>query len=131
MACGQSLAAVRKGIAECTPNLRASYDAAETTPRSSHCPPTTTAFPVSSGADSSSTETKKASISTWKIVLGKALMGCDGARDSFYQGGPRQWRPGVPPGWTGETPVLQGQELPEAFHKMRGSFSAEAERASR
>src|ERR1700730_11378311 len=74
MAWGQSLAAVRRGMAECTPNLRASYDAAETTPRSSRCPPTTTALPFSSGANSSSTETKKASISTWKMVLGKLLM---------------------------------------------------------
>src|SRR5450755_2110080 len=74
MACGQSLAAVRSGMAECTPNLRASYDAAETTPRSSRCPPTTTAFPFSSGLDSSSTDTKKASISTWKIVLVKLVM---------------------------------------------------------
>src|SRR5258708_29463839 len=62
-------------MAECTPNLRASYDAAETTPRSSRCPPTTTAFPFNSGSNSSSTETKKASIATWKIVWGKVLMG--------------------------------------------------------
>jgi beta-glucuronidase len=32
MACGHSRAAVRNGKAECTPNLRASYDAADTTP---------------------------------------------------------------------------------------------------
>src|SRR5438270_4752861 len=56
-------------MAECTPNFRASYDAAETTPRSSRCPPTTTAFPFSDGSDSSSTDTKKASMSTWKIVF--------------------------------------------------------------
>src|SRR5690349_9459753 len=78
MACGHSLAAVRRGMAECTPNLRASYEAAETTPRSSRCPPTTTAFPFNSGLNSSSTETKKASMSTWKIVLGKAVMGLPG-----------------------------------------------------
>src|ERR1700739_2379868 len=71
MACGHCLAAVRSGIAEWTPNLRASYDAAETTPRSSRCPPTTTAFPFSEGSKSSSTETKKASMSTWKMVLAK------------------------------------------------------------
>src|SRR5258708_4615053 len=70
MACGQSLAALRSGRAECTPNFRASYDAAETTPRWSLCPPTTTALPFSDGSDSSSTETKKASISTWKMVRG-------------------------------------------------------------
>src|SRR6185437_15669085 len=68
MACGHCLAAVRNGMAECTPNLRASYDAADTTPRSSRWPPTTTALPFSAGLNSSSTETKKASISTWKII---------------------------------------------------------------
>src|ERR1051326_6612680 len=67
MACGHCLAAVRSGMAECTPNLRASYDAAETTPRSWRCPPTTTALPFSEGSNSSSTETKKASMSTWKM----------------------------------------------------------------
>src|SRR6476660_5153116 len=84
MACGHCLAAVLNGMAECTPNLRASYDAAETTPRSSRCPPTTTALPISSGLNSSSTETKKASISTWKIVVVKVSMG---AATRFYQGG--------------------------------------------
>src|ERR1700675_65309 len=74
MACGQSLAAVRSGMAECTPNLRASYDAADTTPRSSGRPPTTTAFPFSDGSASSSTETKKASISTWKMLRGIASL---------------------------------------------------------
>src|SRR5437868_7326946 len=69
MACGQSLYAVRSGMAECTPNLRASYDAAETTPRSFGRPPTTTAFPSSAGSNNSSTETKKASMSTWKMVF--------------------------------------------------------------
>src|ERR1017187_4656121 len=55
-------------MAECTPNFRAAYDAAETTPRSSRCPPTTTGLPFSDGSNNSSTETKKASISTWKMV---------------------------------------------------------------
>src|SRR3954462_14419773 len=55
-------------MAECTPNFRAAYDAAETTPRSSGRPPTTTGLPFSEGSRSSSTETKKASMSTWKIV---------------------------------------------------------------
>src|SRR5580692_463211 len=68
MACGQSLYAVRSGMAECTPNLRAAYDAAETTPRSLRWPPTTTGLPFSDGSKSSSTDTKKASISTWKIT---------------------------------------------------------------
>src|SRR5262249_9259172 len=68
MASGQSLAAVRSGIAECTPNLRAAYEAAETTPRSSRCPPTTTALPFREGLRISSTETKNASISTWNMT---------------------------------------------------------------
>src|SRR5215470_10888378 len=68
MAWGHSFAAVRKGMAECTPNLRASYEAAETTPRSWRCPPTTTGLPLRDGSKSSSTETKKASMSTWKMV---------------------------------------------------------------
>src|SRR5205814_8345574 len=45
-ACGQSAAAVRSGMAERTPNLRASYEAALTTPRSlGPPPPTTTGLP--------------------------------------------------------------------------------------
>src|SRR3954471_6622208 len=68
MAWGQSLYAVRSGMAECTPNFRAAYEAAETTPRSSGFPPTTTGLPFSEGSRSSSTETKKASMSTWKMV---------------------------------------------------------------
>src|SRR3954462_8638281 len=55
-------------MAECTPNFRAAYDAAETTPRSFGLPPTTTGLPLSEGSRSSSTETKNASMSTWKIV---------------------------------------------------------------
>src|SRR3954471_17246250 len=55
-------------MAECTPNFRAAYDAAETTPRSFGLPPTTTGLPLSVGSRSSSTETKKASMSTWKMV---------------------------------------------------------------
>ncbi|MBP2675060.1 MAG: hypothetical protein H6Q84_1900 [Deltaproteobacteria bacterium] len=42
------------GIAERTPNFRASYDAAATTPRFSP-PPTITGFPRSSGRSSVST----------------------------------------------------------------------------
>src|SRR5713226_6515199 len=49
------------------PYFRASYLAAETTPRWSGCPPTTTGLPRNSGRSSSSTETKKASMSTWRI----------------------------------------------------------------
>src|SRR3954469_13139743 len=55
-------------MAECTPNFRAAYEAAETTPRSFAFPPTTTGLPLSEGSRSSSTETKKASMSTWKMV---------------------------------------------------------------
>src|SRR3954453_12152772 len=55
-------------MAECTPNFRAAYEAAETTPRSFALPPTTTGLPLSEGSRSSSTETKKASMSTWKMV---------------------------------------------------------------
>src|SRR3954464_15176722 len=55
-------------MAECTPNFRAAYEAAETTPRSSALPPTTTGLPFSDGSRSSSTETKNASMSTWKMV---------------------------------------------------------------
>ena len=46
---GQSLPAWRSGIAECTPNFRASYDAALTTPRSLGPPPTITGLPRYSG----------------------------------------------------------------------------------
>src|ERR1700688_2051637 len=74
IACGQSFAAVRSGKAECTPNFRASYDGAETTPRSCLWPPTTTTFPYSEGSNSSSTDIKNASISTWKMVRAKAEM---------------------------------------------------------
>src|SRR5580704_9444329 len=77
MACGHNLAAVRSGIAEWTPNFRAAYDAADTTPRSFRCPPTTTGLPFSDGSNSSSTDTKKASMSTWKIVrCGVILRDC-------------------------------------------------------
>src|SRR4051812_27745200 len=55
-------------MAECTPNFLAAYEAAETTPRSFALPPTTTGLPLSEGSRSSSTETKKASMSTWKMV---------------------------------------------------------------
>src|SRR3954468_14665479 len=55
-------------MAECTPNLRASYEAAETTPRSWRWPPTMTGFPLRLGSNSSSNETKNASMSTWNTV---------------------------------------------------------------
>src|SRR5580658_2344662 len=69
MACGHKRAAVRNGMAECTPNLRAAYDAADTTPRSFGRPPTTTGRPLSAGSNNSSTDTKNASMSTWKMVF--------------------------------------------------------------
>ena len=51
-------------IAECTPNARASYEQAATTPRPSGEPPTITGNPLSSGLSSCSTDAKNASIST-------------------------------------------------------------------
>jgi len=51
---GHSRFAWNTGMAEWTPNLRASYDAADTTPR--FAPPTITGFPVNSGRSACSTE---------------------------------------------------------------------------
>src|SRR5256885_16602118 len=86
MACGHIFAAVRSGMAECTPNFRASQEAAETTPRSCRWPPTTTGLPFSDGSNSSSTETKKASMSTWKIVLEARVMEHQLPRDRLQVG---------------------------------------------
>src|SRR5215470_1467244 len=83
MAWGHSFAAVRSGMAECTPNFRAAYDAADTTPRSCRWPPTTTGLPFREGSNNSSTETKKASMSTWKTVLGAGII-----KQKFGTGGP-------------------------------------------
>src|ERR1700761_8844378 len=55
------------GIAEWTPNTRASYDAVATTPRGPR-PPTTTAFPRRLGLDACSAWAKKASMSRCRIV---------------------------------------------------------------
>ena len=55
MPSGQRRAAVRSGIAEKTPNARASYEAALTTPRSPGRPPTMTGLPRSDGSSSCST----------------------------------------------------------------------------
>ncbi len=52
---GQSCTARAAGIAEWTPNRRASYDAADTTPRPSGVPPTITGLPLSSGRSRCST----------------------------------------------------------------------------
>ena len=52
------------GIADRTPNTRASYDAVATTPRCP-TPPTTTGLPRSDGLSRCSTEAKKASRSRW------------------------------------------------------------------
>lgn len=54
-ALGASLRACPIGIAECTPNTRASYEAVATTPRGP-IPPTTTAFPRRLGFDACSAE---------------------------------------------------------------------------
>jgi hypothetical protein len=61
-------------MAEWIPNFRAAYEAAETTPRSFLWPPTTTGLPFSDGSNNSSTDTKNASMSTWKIVRCKVAM---------------------------------------------------------
>ena len=65
-ACGQRRWAVASGRAEWTPKRRASYEAAITTPRALASVPvaTMTGLPRSSGRRRSSTETKKASMST-------------------------------------------------------------------
>src|SRR5688500_6133125 len=55
-------------MAENTPWTRASELAAATTPRPP-VPPTTTGWPRRAGRRSSSTDTKNASMSTWRIVL--------------------------------------------------------------
>src|SRR6266542_1622012 len=70
-ACGQRRCATASGTAEWTPNSRASYDAAITTPRAFGSVPvaTTTGFPRRSGRRKSSTPTKKASMSTCAIQL--------------------------------------------------------------
>src|SRR5437868_12697000 len=94
MACGQSLYAVRSGIAECTPNFRAAYEAAETTPRSFGRPPTTTGLPRSEGSNSSSTETKKASMSRWKIVFMVLFRARNGFIERPQQALARRVRPG-------------------------------------
>src|SRR4030042_1336358 len=63
--CGQSRCASRTDIAERTPNRLASYEAVLTTPREPGSPPTMTGLPASSGWSPTSTEAKKASMSTW------------------------------------------------------------------
>ena len=65
-AVGHRRRASAEDIAEWTPHRRASYEAADTTPRPP-VPPTTTGRPRSSGRRSSSTETKNASMSTCRI----------------------------------------------------------------
>src|SRR5262249_42713558 len=59
------------GIAERTPNGRASYEHAATTPRRAD-PPTMTGLPRSDGSSRCSTAAKNASRSTWTIVRGVA-----------------------------------------------------------
>ena len=67
MASGHNRFARDDGIAENTPNRRASYEAAATTPLFPS-PPTTTGLPTSSGRCSSSTATKNISMSTCAMV---------------------------------------------------------------
>jgi hypothetical protein len=68
---GHNLLARVTGIAERTPNLRASYDAAETTPREDA--PTITGNPFSSGLSACSTEAKNASASMWRMSLSACI----------------------------------------------------------
>ena len=72
---GKGDPAVTRGMAEWMPNSRASQLAAETTPRRLGWPPTTTGLPRSSGRSSSSTETKKASISTCRMGVASPASG--------------------------------------------------------
>ncbi len=54
--CGQSFSARAVLMALWTPNTRASYDAADTTPRDSRVPPTITGLPASAGLSITSTD---------------------------------------------------------------------------
>ena len=65
-----SAQAKQLGIAERTPNFRASYEHVDTTPRSCGPDPTMTGFPRHSGWSRCSTAAKNASISTWRTVMG-------------------------------------------------------------
>ena len=68
IASGQSRSAVDEGMADRTPNLRASYEHVDTTPLLFELPPTMTGFPRQAGWSSCSTEAKKASRSTRRIA---------------------------------------------------------------
>src|SRR4051794_38037859 len=68
MALGHNRRARVDGMAEWMPKARASYEHDATTPRSP-APPTITGCPVSDGSWSTSTATKKASMSTCNTVL--------------------------------------------------------------
>ena len=65
---GHILTATAIGMADFTPKARASYEADRTTERSAGNP-TITGFPLSSGRVRSSTDTKKASMSTCMMQL--------------------------------------------------------------
>src|SRR5690242_3880928 len=69
IAFGQSLSAREIGIADLTPNFRASYDAEHTTPRLSRVPPTINSGsrPAPSGSTIRATATKNASASARRI----------------------------------------------------------------
>src|SRR5579862_8106596 len=112
-------------MAECTPNLRAAYDAADTTPRSLGRPPTTTGRPLSEGSNSSSTETKKASMSRWK----NDFMVCGPSPSSGHrhagQAGQVSGDFNVPPiGQHGSNRVHQG--VAEFHHKPAAGFEQPA-----
>ena len=67
-ACGQSRFASPSGMPARTPNGRASYDAAVTTPRRSGSPQTITGRPRRCGWCACSTDAKNASMSTSRII---------------------------------------------------------------
>jgi len=70
----QSCTARDMGMALRTPNARAAYEQDATTPRSFGLPPTANGFPRRVGFCVSSTEQKKASRSTCKIVQGMVVI---------------------------------------------------------
>ena len=61
IAWGHRRRASAAGMADLMPNLRAAYEAVDTTPRPSGSPPTTSGLPASEGSSSTSTAAKKAS----------------------------------------------------------------------
>ena len=73
-------------MAEWTPNLRASYEQAATTPRLSGRPPTITGRPRRPGLSRCSTEAKKASISICTIFLLLFMQIVQSGRSEYVMG---------------------------------------------